>query len=330
LRTLVRVSALLSLVLFGSGCDESFNPKTAMEEQYVLQCFVRGGDGAPATVTAVLARTYDVNGFDPATNTVDPAIAGAEVKLTIDQKPYYLLGALRPSLDTDRYATRQWVYTNTVPPPKLDAAVVLSARLPNGKTLSAQTNVPRGRNFSNNYVFAAGITTHMNLEPGKPNWTVSWDNYDDTEVHLFVPRLTITYTKAEGGDETFGTVSVPLKYVSSGSGTIPIYPSLTTQKQCSFEFAALDSAMAQISGGDPDKKKFGVHAVLLEVIEYDLPLSKYFASINGSLDQYSIRTDESVFSNVGGGIGIVGSFIIHKIQFDLDPRYVYFYNYRYR
>jgi hypothetical protein len=323
---------LAVIALVGVGCDESFNPKEEFREQYVLQCFVEVSQvgGSPQSVMALLARTYDVNGVDPATNTTDPAIAGAEVTLTINQKLYYLLGAQRVSPDPGRYPTKQWIYTTTVPHINPDNAISITAKLPNGKTLSARTTVPSNRNFTSNYDFSSGLTSPLNLQPGKPNWVIGWDNTGDVEVHLFVPSLTITYTKLVGQDEISGRVTVPLRYASTPDGIIPIYPSLTTQKQSSFEFAALDSAMAQISAGDTNKSMYGVHSAMLNLIEYDLPLSKYFSSINGSLDQYSIRTDESVYSNFGGGIGILGSYLIHWIEFTFDERYVHRFGYRYR
>ena len=163
-----------------------------------------------------------------------------------------------------------------------------------------------------------------------PNWVIDWDNPDDVEVHIFVPRLSITYTKTVGENEITGTVTVPSRFISTPGGTIPYYPSLTTQKQCTFEFAALDSAMAQISAGDSVKSLYAVHSATLEVIEYDTPLSKYFSSINGSLDQYSIRTDESVYSNVSGGIGIVGTYTTNWVTYFFDQRYVQRFGYRYR
>jgi hypothetical protein len=332
MRSTILYLILLAVAFVEFGCDESFNPKEEFQEQYVLQCFVQvyGSGGNPVSPTAIIARTYDVNGFDPTANTIDPAIAGAEVTLAINQKSYYLLGATRANPDTSRYHTRQWVYSTTIPYVMADAVVLLTAKLPNGKTLSARTTVPSGRNFTSNYDFSAGLYPRIKPQPGKPNWTISWDNENDLEVHLFVPRLTIAYTKLVQGNEINGTVMVPLQYVSSPSGMIPFYPPISTQKQCSFEFAALDSAMAQISVGDPDKAKFGVHSARLEVIEYDLPLSKYYSSINGSLDQFSVRTEESVYSNVGGGIGILGSSITQWWEFTFDERYVGLFGYRLR
>jgi hypothetical protein len=332
MRRIIRLLIVLAVALVGFGCDESFSPKQEFQQQYVLQCFVevQVPNLAPITVTAVLANTYDVNGVDPASNTIDPAIAGAEVALTVNQKPYYMLGAQRSSRDASRYPGKQWYYATSIPTIMPDNVVALTAKLPNGKTLTAQTTLPSSRPFSSNYEFESGLTSPLSLQPGKPNWTISWDNNMDVEVHLFVPRLTIAYTKLVGTNEVWGSVIVPSKYVSSQGNMIPVYPSLSSEKQCSFEFAALDSAMASISAGDSAKAQYGLHSARLQVIEYDLPLSKYFSSINGSLDQFSIRTEQSVYSNVGGGIGILGSCLTQWIEYSFDQRYVQRFGYRFR
>ena len=123
---------------------------------------------------------------------------------------------------------------------------------------------------------------------------------------------------------------VPSRYVSGPNGRVPAYYSYLTQKFCTFDFAALDSAMAQISAGDPVKSRYSVHLLRCEVIEYDTPLSKYYSSINGSLDQFSIRVDQPVFSNVGGGIGILGSYYRNWVYFELDISYVKSFGYQYR
>jgi hypothetical protein len=326
-----RLLILICIVSLGSGCDKAFNPKENFQDGYVLQCFVQGAnDRSSESVSALLAKTYDVPGFDPTANTNDPAIAGAEVTLMVGNTLYYLQEAFRAAPDSSQYGSKQRYYTRTLTSPAPEALVGIVAKLPNGQTLNAQTIIPKVRVFNSSYDFALGLTTHLNLQPGKPNWTIDWENYDDTEVHLFFPRLTIDYFKTVGGVDLPMSIPVPMRYVSGGNRSIPVYPSYTTDKSCAFEFYAIDSAMAQLSAGDPDKKSYSVSTLRLEVMEYDLALSKYFSSINGSLDQFSVRTDQTVFSNVGGGIGIMGSFIVHKMYINIDLRYVFGYGYRYR
>jgi hypothetical protein len=109
-----------------------------------------------------------------------------------------------------------------------------------------------------------------------------------------------------------------------------VYPTYTFGTSCTFDFAAIDSAMAQISAGDSQKKNYGAHSMMFDVLEYDAPLSKYYSSVNGSLDQFSIRIDQPVYSNIGGGIGIFGSYFDNKFTIDMDYAFVTVFGYRYR
>lgn len=323
-----------ALVVFLSllfvDCEESLNPKTEFKEQYVLQCLVGGGfDEHLIMQTALLARAYDVDGVDPLVNTTDPAVAGAEITLKVNGKQYFMREGFRPSVDSTRYGPRQRYYYIVMPAPKQFSDVSVVAKLPSGRMLTAQTTVPGSRYITSSLEFPKGLTSHINLQPGIRNWTIDWEDYEESWGHLFFPSLRIVYV-IEGDVGVERSVLVPSRYVSGPNGYVPAYPSYSTHKFCLFDLSAIDSTMAQISAGDPDKSKYLVHAAMFEVMEYDTPLSKYFSSVSGSLDQFSIRVDQMVYSNVGGGIGVVGSYFKSWRQFDFNVSYVKSFGYQYR
>jgi hypothetical protein len=51
--------------------------------------------------------------------------------------------------------------------------------------------------------------------------------------------------------------------------------------------------------------------------------------VNGYLDRYSVRTDERVYSNINGGIGIFGSRMDSDYSYPMDRKYVESFGYRY-
>lgn len=313
------------------GCDEAFNPKVLTEDRYVLHCFVEGEYGKkPVTLNLLLARVYDVDGLDPYLNTTDPAVAGAEVTFMVNDKPYFMSGGIRHAVDSTRYGPRERFYFCSLPAPEPLDVVSVWAELPDGRTISAQTVIPKARAFASSYAFSNGITTRVNLPPGVRSWTIDWEDYEETGGHLFFPRLRIEYSKSVGGREQSGSVEVPSRYVWTKDGPAPIFPSQTTQKLCTFEFPAIDSAMVQISAGDSAKGSYSVSRAMFEVIEYDTPLSKYFSSVGGSLDQFSIRVNQTVYSNINGGVGIFGSYYSNWAFLDLNAEYVKSFGYRYR
>ena len=318
---------LLSATILAAGCKENFSPKTEFKDTPVLQCIIPGVAGRPPmTEIALLTRTYNVDGFDPSVNSTDPSIAGASMSMVVNGTAYPMRDSLRFNRDSLRYGSRQLYYFGSMKAPAPRDPISISVRLPDGRVLSAQTVVPSGRQISSSINFPNGVTTRTTFLPGVKSWTISWESNEAAEPHLFFPSLAIWYSKAVKDYDSLATMPVPMRYV----GSTPIYPSYTTATSCEFEFAALDSAMAMIAAGDPDKSKYGVHTAWFSLIEYDAPLSKYYASVNGSLDQFSIRTDQTVYSNIGGGIGIFGSYFTDTAQFDVDIRYVLIFGYRYR
>jgi hypothetical protein len=319
------------MVLLSAGCDESFNPKAVTRDEYVLQCFIQAAAGRPSsTVSALLARVYDVNGFDPSVNTTDPSVVGAVLKLTINGREYPMKDSLRFNPDSLRYGSKQHAYYGRMPLPAPSDKISISATLPDGRKLNAQTEVPAVRPVAASFDFPQGITTKMNFPPGVRNWALSWESGTATDPHLFFPRLVILYTKMEDSVEVAGTIEVPQKYMAGMNGPTALYPSYTMETSLAFDFAAIDSAMANISAGDPQKYKYGVHAASFVLMEYDTPLSKYYSSVHGSLDQFSIRVDQLVYSNIGGGIGIFGTYFVNQAQFFLDFGYVRSFGYNYR
>jgi hypothetical protein len=319
---------LCSALLLVSGCDQTFAPKAEFQEQYVLQAFVQGDVGrAPMTMNALLAKTYDVDGFDPSVNTNDPAVDSAFVTLKTNARLDTLRERLRIKKDSLRYGSRQRYYTGRIITPSPSELVYINARLPNGRVLSAQTIIPVPRSVVSSYDFPHGVTTHANFPAGIHSWTLSWASDQDPSGHVFFPRLLILYSKTVDTLEVLGSFPVPM---TLGEGNKPIYPSSTFENFCTFDFEAIDWAMAQLSDADAQKGDFGVHSMQFEVLEYDAALSKYYSSVNGSLDQFSIRIDQPIYSNVGGGIGIFGSSYDNRYTFDLDFSFVKSFGYRYR
>jgi hypothetical protein len=69
--------------------------------------------------------------------------------------------------------------------------------------------------------------------------------------------------------------------------------------------------------------------IVFDLTEFDFALSRYYASVNGYLDRYSVWTNESIYSNVSGGIGIFGSRMDSKYSYPMDRKYVESFGYRY-
>ena len=82
---------------------------------------------------------------------------------------------------------------------------------------------------------------------------------------------------------------------------------ISFEKSISFEYDAIDSVIAGIGAGKPDKSKIMLHFITMSLLEFNSDLTYYYSSIHGFLDRFSIRLDESTYTNVVGGIGVFGT-----------------------
>ena len=57
------------------------------------------------------------------------------------------------------------------------------------------------------------------------------------------------------------------------------------------------------------------------MIECDQALSRYYSSVNGYMDQFSVRLDERTYTNIQGGEGIFGSSTTTSMKFPVNAKY---------
>ena len=146
--------------------------------------------------------------------------------------------------------------------------------------------------------------------------------YNTPYIYYASPPLEVNFY-----DQFWITAILPNGKKLSGYTRIP--PPFTPTY--SFPFIGgitIDSAMVQISEGDPDKKNYKIISIIFEMTEFDHELSNYYSSTHGYLDNFSLRLDETIYSNVNGGIGIIGSKVFTSISFTVRSDYLSLFGYR--
>jgi hypothetical protein len=314
-----------------TGCEENFSPKAEFEEQYVASCVI--GINATAssfTATLYLSSTYDVEGFNPGINTVDPAIKGADVTIGYGENNIYPLPEdssviyhpLEPEIilwaDSNRYNNLYAYYTNPDIPIRTQT-LQLQIELPNGRHLSAETDLPRGIFIEYSYDFPHGITSGINQWKFGDAWEITWNTQADK---LYFAKFILSYTIEADSATEYKSVEIPLQYVNDGMNEKPVFPGFNYPGKLAYKFEALDKFMAKISEGIEDKKSITVLSASLSITELDTKLSAYYSSINGYLDEYSVRLDEQVYTNINGGLGIFGSYRTTTIEHLFDQQYI--------
>lgn len=320
------------------SCEEDFDPKGGFRDEYVVNCIFSGtytyyqenNLGRPViNVKAYITKTFEpINILAPDTATA-ALVRGAKISLSqnylnYDLRDYYL----RFSPQDGKYYEVPAGFYSPVSSERIkfqtDLPVKMTVTMSDGKVLKSAASIPDRTDFTLNTDFPHGITPDINQFIWGNGVTIKWDNNTN---HLVIAALVIEYRKIST-NQNF-TVTVPMKYVKQNGKFVPVYPSMGKYSSAHFEFAAFDSALKSIAAADPDKQNYAVGRCSVSMIEFDSELSTYFSSVHGSLDSYSVRLDENIYSNINGGLGIMGAFMKTTMPINFDPEYIKTFGYKF-
>ncbi|MCX6149498.1 MAG: DUF4249 family protein [Ignavibacteriales bacterium] len=317
---------ILSLVI--TSCEEDFNPKESLKDKNVLYCIIEFEQRfLPTGANVILTKLYDLPGYKPLQKIHElPPIPNAEVSITVAQLNFKCRQIITlQGSNTEPYLPQIYYRQSKSFGFSQNANLQINAVLPDGKILEAKTKIPSLKGFEYSYPFVHGITTLIDQWRWGKSWIISWDA---KEGNLFFPKLILSYSIIKDSVEDFHFKEIPMRYIKNAQGNQPVYPSNTREPSISYDFAAIDSAMAQISAGDPNKSNYIIREVNFTLLEFDQNLSNYYSSVNGYMDNYSIRLDESVFTNISGGIGIFGTSLLNRQVFVVERAYVQSFGYK--
>jgi len=318
------LAVIVALLLLG-GCDEAVQPKTDFVERLVLYGIATSSNLGDISQKIIIERTYDIDGLALPDTSSDQGIPGSTVVLTVDGREY----TLQDSVFTFRQAggdilTRR-IYTAAGIRFMAQQRMSVRAALPDGRTLSAETVAPPFYYFESSYPFSSGITTAVRGQAGD-TWSLRWDG---STSHLYWPRLIIRYQRDEpDSSRTTRSIEVPLTFADVNGTSEAVYPTRTWTPSSSFTFDAIDSAMARISEGDTLKSRYRILGATFTVTTYDPHLARYYTSLHGSVSEFSIRSDPAFYTNVNGGIGILGSITSSTFEFLIHPTYARSFGYQ--
>jgi hypothetical protein len=324
---LKRYCAFVCALLVAAGCNDDFSPKIESGNRYYLFCIVQANILGGGTQVALIDRMYDVPGVNPSLNHEDPFVAGARLVLTARGKSYVMKYGVRLRADTSRYHTPvQYYQANSVPIVAGDL-VSVKVTLPDSTVLSASTSTPVYRATESSPSFANGVTALVDRENEGSAWVLDWGN-GDREEHLFFPSLRVSYSITDSIESRQYSVKVPFKYVESNGVFTPVYPTVQSTQRLVVDFDVLNRFLRGL--GDTIAVKNQVHLQFFQftLMECDLALSRYYSSVNGYMDQFSVRLDERTYTNVTGGDGVFGSAYSSSFRYPVNPSYAKYFGYQ--
>ncbi len=295
---------ILSAVIFFSACEENFSPTGEYSEQYSVNLLM---DTDSLSHIAVIKKSYEDEGVNMSVD-----VAGAQIFIYDGDERVNFVEIENPGFPSNGFARYYYRIDDWFPEFRKNYSV--SVELQNGLELTSDITV--FRRFS--YVSSGSDRLIPPADPDQQIININWEEYPK-EI-FFESKLFIIYYLMLDGQWTMFKHQVPISYVESGDTVVPFYYSFSNKNFYITQMSAIDRSMEELSGNDPDKSKYLVHDMSLEVTIFDEALSAYLITTSNKPDEFSISQYETNYTNVSGGYGIVG---VHKttdwkIKFDSD------------
>lgn len=302
---------IITVFIILASCEEPFSPRADYDERYTFNCVVRGDT---AFQVATTYKSYDVSYLDPYENTIDPFIHGSFIRMWVGDSVYTFRDSLIERTDDSRYNTPVNFYYINNYKPKSGDRIDMETLLPNGRRLKSSTQVPDKLKFnfaSSDREFPTSDGSDVNI-----SWTPAFSG------QLFSAKIILNYRKLENGTNVRYTKEIPIQYVDVDGVRTAVYPIPRQISVLKIPKDIIEEILLGISEGDENKQNYTIYAITVEIKVFDLNLSGYYSSVSRIDDSFSIRLDELDFSNIEGGFGVFGSYVIDNFAILVDYSYI--------
>ena len=310
----LRFLFLLTLILFLFwNCDDSISPKGDLPDKYSTSLILRGDT---TTQIAYVAKIYSVEGTDPYANENDPAINDAVVSLKYSDSDteYYLIDTTNNSEVNARYNTPAKYYFINNFPIEYDKTLELSVKLSNGEELTSSTVVP------NEIIFDDINTLRFYPGPLIGRDTVSYkvklaDDIAQPDLAKAYKTNLVYYYREDDGTYTKHVRPIQVNNI----GDMVEY---SFSNYALFNRKILENALAKISEGDPQKGRYLIAPLQVEVFTFDENLTKYYLADLYFNIGLTLQNNPSDLSNISNGYGYFAIYTYGVRNIGFDPQFI--------
>ena len=302
---------IISAFVFIS-CEEGFEPTTEFKEDYVMFGIING-DSTYQSV--VISKSYQAENFDPYSNTVDPDIQGAIVTIQADGREYLLRDTSIERNDQSRYTTPQHFYYTNEYKPKVGETVEISAMLPNGKILNSTTRLPHFTLF-----FWAGDDETLPIDNIYKDVLFRWELNNASENLVYLPRFFIHYLQNINGQEIKKVKEIPVEFLNESGVLKERFPIASGNQYVLYDTTIVYDAIKELKGTG-SASDITIIKGEVELTIMDENFGNYYSAAQTLNDGYTIKIYETNYSNISGGIGILGSYFIKRKDVEILPAF---------
>ena len=308
--TLLVASSTSMLLLI--GCDVPFSPKGTFTEKVVVFTIL---DPSKNIQFARVYRTYDLGGFDPRLNRIDPQVRNARVVIRDDAgNTYSFKDTLLERDNSDRYASTIVAYYTDQLVPLARRKYLLEVTVPDYGKATAEMTVPEP------------FVIYVSGSRGRPLLADSLHPCNCIRVSLFggggakgqLTRLFLDYTVKKAGEpEVRLRREVPIASRRSIEGSlVPVYPQPDRSLYMEFPLDLFYATIAEVLKSDPLAVITVTDATILSYA-MEPNLYNYYLISHGFGDPLSVRLDAPDFTNILNGLGVFGALAVDSLTLPL-------------
>jgi hypothetical protein len=317
MKKILQYMLIVVVAVLTFSCEDTLNPYGSLDEKYILNCVIRGDS---TFQVATLTKSYMATEGSPYTYTDDPAIKGATIRIWDgNDKVAFLKDTTISEPEGSDYNRPYSAYYTNQFQPKNNSTLEIEAILPNGKKLRSQAKVP-----AKITVYPSFSTDQLPPKEGN-DVIVKW--LSDQKNPTFIVRLAIYYFKYEDGQKKRNVITIPLSYVKYNNDFIPVYPKPQSELTYVLSMETVNKAMELISKGDENKSRYEILSCIAEVLSLNEELSFYYNGTARSSDTYSVKLDETDYSNIQNGSGLFGVYMRSYMVLRFKHDYIYSFGY---
>lgn len=304
------IISVLSLVYF-LGCEENFSPVGEPKDKFIFYSVLSADTNYQS---AVISRSYVADGIDPYSNTVDPSLEGADVRIWDGFNIYFMKDSTVENSNLSRYGTPLKYYYIKDYRPIYNSNISVEVLLPNGKRIRSESKIPDSVSIAST---SDRVIPPSNKSAASINWTTNDKNV------WFATKLTLTYYEIINGVRVSHQKVLPIDFISVDGNELPIYPRPSSQSGFLIKRLVLDKIMNSISESGLEKQNYWIrNRVKLEIVVLDQNLTSYYQSNNDVLDGFSVRLNQSDYSNIENGLGLFASYVKQQLELRLRSDYI--------
>lgn len=293
---LLLVVAVLSLV----SCDQSFDPRPSGSSSPIVYSIL-STDKTDQIVRVI--GTYPPSVDVPGSNTVEYPITDAVVTISWQSGSFLLSPVLLPRTDSSRYKTPIYAYHAPGLTLQYGTTYTLEVSTPSSGFLTATAFIPLKPG-----VYMNQRQTLEQPQAYSPDQKLEMTASVSAGAEGYLFRLLVCYDVLEGSAWIRKRTEIPVGFrTSPPTLASAIYgrvsgvqtPSVSNVYTAGTYKTVLDDIYERTK---PYKLVFNY--VLLQFVQLDKNFYNYYTSVKGFQDPFSIRLDQSNYSNITNGSGI--------------------------